>query len=259
MDIATWPDEPCRPQPPGFPYPPMREVPKREGPLMVPMVDLPGDDVETHLFARRRVLLSGVLDGDAANRVAAQLMALDGRSAEPIEIVVNSDGGPIADVLTLLDIVGLMRAPVRTVCVGRATGTAAVLVACGTGGRHAAPNALDVVAHLTRRAHRGLARAAPSPGGRPRARAQPDRHRTRRPRPVAERTSCVVSSTTAARSMPRGQWNWVSSTASACRSAQRCGSAQTGTRGGSRHEPSTGRDSTSCSTSISPDRNPASL
>ena len=142
MNIATWPDDPRRPQPPGFPYPPMREVPKREGPLMVPMVDLPGDDVENHLFARRRVLLSGVLDGDAANRVAAQLMALDGRSAEPIEIVVNSDGGPIADVLTLLDIVGLMRAPVRTVCVGRATGTAAVLVACGTGGRHAAPNAL---------------------------------------------------------------------------------------------------------------------
>ena len=68
-------------------------------------------------------------------RVAAELMELDGRSLDDIELAVNSDGGSLGDVLGLLDVIGSMRARVATVCMGRATGSAAVLVACGTGGR----------------------------------------------------------------------------------------------------------------------------
>jgi ATP-dependent Clp protease protease subunit len=69
-------------------------------------------------------------------------MALDGRSSDVVELVVNSGGGRLADVVPLLDVIGLMRAPVSTHCLGRATGTAAVLVACGTGRRRAAAHAV---------------------------------------------------------------------------------------------------------------------
>jgi ATP-dependent Clp protease protease subunit len=140
MTFPSWPEEPgppLRPEPPDYPYPPLRPMPKREGPVMVPVVDVPRD-----LADRRRILLSGRLDAETATRVSAELMELDGRSADPVELVINSDGGPLGDVLRLLDVVGLMRAPVRTMCVGRAMGTAAVLLSCGTGGRRSAPHAL---------------------------------------------------------------------------------------------------------------------
>lgn len=155
MTLASWPDWPERPEPgnpdrpsppgwpdePGYPYPPMRPTPRREGPLMVPMVDMPGD-ASSQLFARRRVLLSGPLDHETATRVAAELMALDGRSGDDVELAVNSGGGRLADVVPLLDVIASMRARVATVCLGRATGTAAVLLACGTGRRRAAAHAM---------------------------------------------------------------------------------------------------------------------
>ena len=60
-------------------------------------------------------------------------MALDGRSADPVEVIVNSEGGPLADVLAVVDVLGSMRARVDTTCLGRAKGTAAIVLACGTG------------------------------------------------------------------------------------------------------------------------------
>jgi ATP-dependent Clp protease protease subunit len=104
---------------------------------MVPIVDLPragGRDV-------RRVVASGPLDTATTTRIAAELMAFDGESPDDIELVINSDGGPLADVLALLDVIGAMRAKVATRCLGRATGSAAVLLAAGTGGRRAGANA----------------------------------------------------------------------------------------------------------------------
>jgi ATP-dependent Clp protease protease subunit len=106
------------------------------------MVDVPSGDTADQLMARRRVLLTGPLDSGAVNRVAAELMALDGRSADDVELLINSDGGPLPEVIVLLDVIGAMRANVATTCVGRAKGTAAVLLACGTGRRQASPNAL---------------------------------------------------------------------------------------------------------------------
>jgi ATP-dependent Clp protease protease subunit len=108
---------------------------------MVPLVDLPRTE------QTRRVFVSGSLDTDTVVRVAAELMELDGRSADDVELVINSDGGPLADVLGLVDVIGSMRAKVDTVCMGRATGTAAVLVTCGTGRRRAGPHATISLRH----------------------------------------------------------------------------------------------------------------
>jgi ATP-dependent Clp protease protease subunit len=148
MSLGSWPgrpEPPYRPDPlrPGWPLPPepptpeVEPVPRRSHPVMVPIVDPPraGGRVV------RRVVASGPLDAEATTRIAAELMAFDGESADDVELVINSDGGPLADVLALLDVIASMRAKVATVCLGRATGSAAVLVAAGTGGRRAGPNA----------------------------------------------------------------------------------------------------------------------
>jgi ATP-dependent Clp protease protease subunit len=99
-------------------------------------------DARSALLRQRRVMLVGPLDDAVATRVTAELMMLDGESSREVELIVNSEGGPLAEVLTVLDVLELMRAPVATRCIGRALGTAAVVLASGTGGRAAAGNAV---------------------------------------------------------------------------------------------------------------------
>jgi len=123
-----------------YPLPPERPVPvPTHSPI--PVVHEPIGGPYERLLAQRRVLIRGRLDSDVATRAAAELMALDADSTRDIELIVNSPGGPIADVLAVLDVVGLVRARVATTCFGQASGTAAAVVACGTGRRRATPNA----------------------------------------------------------------------------------------------------------------------
>lgn len=105
-------------------------------------VEEPASDARGALLRRRRVMLTGVLDEDAATRAAAELMMLDGESGEPVEVIVNSDGGPLLAIPAVLDVIDLMRAPVATCCIGRAMGTAAIVLASGRGGRSAAGHAM---------------------------------------------------------------------------------------------------------------------
>jgi len=86
-------------------------------------------------------LVSGPLDRDAVTSLAAQLMAFDGSSGRDVEILISSPGGPVSDVLTILDVFGLMRAKVNVTAIGSAAGTAVGLVAAGTGERRAAAHA----------------------------------------------------------------------------------------------------------------------
>lgn len=94
-------------------------------------------DLRQQLLDQRRILVSGPLDSAATGEIAAMLMTLDGRSDESVQLVVSGPGGPITDALALLDIIGLMRAPVDTTCLGAVAGTATALVASGTGTRRA--------------------------------------------------------------------------------------------------------------------------
>jgi ATP-dependent Clp protease protease subunit len=129
--------------PPEIPYPfrPWQEPPQRTAPISIPIVDLPATAPRDRLFERRTVLLSGRLDGPAATDVCAQLMMLDGRSDADVDLIVNSGGGPIAEVAAILDVFELMRADVDATCIGMAHGTAALVLACASGERRAGRNA----------------------------------------------------------------------------------------------------------------------
>jgi ATP-dependent Clp protease, protease subunit len=129
--------------PPEIPYPflPREEPLRRTSPVMVPLVEMPSSDPARSLRERRTIMVSGRLDHEKATGLCAELMALDGRSGDHITLILNSGGGPVEELAAILDVVDLMRAPVDVTCVGAATGTAAVLLACATGerwaGRHA--------------------------------------------------------------------------------------------------------------------------
>lgn len=132
---------------PGDPPPeiPMPGVPELPRPVPSTLVAWPppdaDDDLATRLRRDRRLLVRGPLDDDACTRTAAELMLLDGTSAEPVEVLISSDGGPVEAVIGLLDVLGLMRTPVDTRCIGGATGTAALVLASGTRSRVAGPAA----------------------------------------------------------------------------------------------------------------------
>jgi ATP-dependent Clp protease, protease subunit len=133
--------EPGRPPEIPYPFGPGGEPPRRTEPVTVPIVDLPSSDPADRLFDRRTILVTGRLDAAAITRLCAQMMALDGRSADEVELIVNSAGGPLTEIAAVLDVIELMRAAVNVTCTGVAEGTAAALVACARGRRRAGPNA----------------------------------------------------------------------------------------------------------------------
>lgn len=54
--------EPGRPREITYPFPPLREQPKRTEPLMVPLVEMPPSDPARSLRDRRTLMVSGRLD-----------------------------------------------------------------------------------------------------------------------------------------------------------------------------------------------------
>ncbi len=128
----TGPPVPEIPHPGAPPLPP---VP----PAHPPMPTTALDESLAQLRASRRLLMAGPIDDRTATRMCAELMLLDGQGAEPVELMVNSTGGPVAAATAVIDVLSLMRAPVTTCGIGTATGMAAVVLASGTGGRSATP------------------------------------------------------------------------------------------------------------------------
>lgn len=101
------------------------------------------------LLAQRRLMVSGPLDRGVVTTATAQLLVLDGEPAEPINVVINSAGGPLDDALPLLDTLRLVRAPLTIDVLGRAEGSAGVVVAAAPGNRRLGATA-SISLRLTR-------------------------------------------------------------------------------------------------------------
>jgi ATP-dependent Clp protease protease subunit len=93
------------------------------------------------LAEQRLVMAGGLLDRDGVNEVGSGLLLLDSLASDPIRLVVNSPGGPLVEVGPLLDVLDGLASPVEVAVLGRAEGTAAVLVAAAPGRRLAGPRA----------------------------------------------------------------------------------------------------------------------
>jgi ATP-dependent Clp protease protease subunit len=100
------------------------------------------EDAALSLLLRRRIVfLRGPIQGSVAQDIAAQLFALDGISDEPITLIIDSPGGDVSGLFTIIDSMRTLTAKVETKCVGMAASAAAVILGTGTGTRSATPNA----------------------------------------------------------------------------------------------------------------------
>jgi ATP-dependent Clp protease protease subunit len=87
----------------------------------------PGD-VLGRLFERRVVMANGRLDSALADKVAAQLLALDADNEDPIEVVIDCPEAELDAAFTLLDVCDALTAPVVIVVAGRLTGAGVALL-----------------------------------------------------------------------------------------------------------------------------------
>ena len=159
--LRPWPPEPTPgPLPPGpgpGPFPPGRSPkpgrtpePARpvQNPAMAPVriwIDPSGPEhLYERLLDRRIVMAHGYLDGDAATRLAAQLLTLDAEGTRPIRLEMQNLSADLPAALSVMGILDVVRGPVSGYAGGRIEGPAlGILAACRH--RKAYSNALLVL------------------------------------------------------------------------------------------------------------------
>ena len=100
-------------------------------------------DIYSRLLKERIVFIGTPIDDQVANLVVAQLLFLQSEDPEKeIALYINSPGGQVTAGLAIYDTMTFVKPDVRTICVGTAMSTGAVILAAGTKGKRSAlPNA----------------------------------------------------------------------------------------------------------------------
>ncbi len=99
------------------------------------------DKIDATILSERRVLLSGSIDSEMAERVIKELMYLDIQDPKkPITLVINSPGGSVDAGFAIWDQIKLISSPVITIVMGIAASMGSVLsLAAPKGKRFATP------------------------------------------------------------------------------------------------------------------------
>lgn len=104
-------------------------------------------DIYSRLLKDRIIFISGEIDDDLANSVISQLLFLDSKNHEDINLYINSPGGNITSGMAIYDTMNYIKSDVSTICVGMAASMASVLLSSGKKGkRYILPNA-EVMIH----------------------------------------------------------------------------------------------------------------
>ena len=97
------------------------------------------ENLGARLLKQRTVLLFGALTEALSSQIISSLLYLEAEDAKkPIRMLINSVGGDETEALAIFDIMQAISCPVQTICVGKAHGMAALLLAGGEKGERAA-------------------------------------------------------------------------------------------------------------------------
>lgn len=106
-------------------------------------------DVFAKLSSQRIIFINDIIDDTLATEVAATLMQKDLESKETIHLFINSYGGDIKDVLTIYDVMKMIKSDIRTVALGNVAYESVILLAAGTKGmRFASKNSSVIVSKI---------------------------------------------------------------------------------------------------------------
>lgn len=121
--------------PPHEPEPEVPEpiVPEPQEPDDNKTLSSPINELEHRLLSQRKVLVFGPINDKVARDVTGRLLALAGRSAEPIDVYINSPGGHVESGDTIHDMIRFVdaEAPVRVIGTGWVASAGALIFLAG--------------------------------------------------------------------------------------------------------------------------------
>lgn len=96
----------------------------------------------------RCIFLSEDFTKENAAIISALLYHYDNQSKEePITIYINSDGGDGSSLVSIIDAINMIDAPVETICMGKAYSAAAFLLAAGQKGKRFVSKHSNILIH----------------------------------------------------------------------------------------------------------------
>ncbi len=97
------------------------------------------ENLDAKMMESRKILAFGALDEKLACQIIAKMLYLAEEDAKaPITLYINSIGGAETEILGIYDVMKNLSCPVETVCVGKAHGLSALLLAGGAKGKRQA-------------------------------------------------------------------------------------------------------------------------
>ena len=89
-------------------------------------------NLEDDFLSKRKIFLVDAINADTSNEIIKQLMYLECEDdKKEITLYINSPGGEVISGLAIYDYIQLMKAPVKTVCIGTAASMAGILFLSG--------------------------------------------------------------------------------------------------------------------------------
>ena len=105
-------------------------------------------DTYVKLAKHRILFVSEDVDDRMASELSAMLLYFDNENHEdPIEMYIHSNGGAVTGLSNIYDVMQMIQAPIKTVCIGKCYSAAAVLLAAGTKGQRYAFKNSSVMIH----------------------------------------------------------------------------------------------------------------
>src|SRR5574338_445455 len=100
-------------------------------------------------LAKSRVLfVTEDVDDVMAAQLSAMLLYFDNEdNTQPIEMYIHSNGGAVTGLANIYDVMQMIAAPIKTICIGKCYSAAAVLLAAGTKGERYAFKNSSVMIH----------------------------------------------------------------------------------------------------------------
>ena len=88
--------------------------------------------LEDEFLSGREIFFTEEVNETSSNELIKQLIYLERQDSEgEITIYINSPGGEVISGLAVYDIISMMKAPVKTVCIGTAASMGAILFLSG--------------------------------------------------------------------------------------------------------------------------------
>ena len=104
-------------------------------------------DIYSRLLKDRIIIINGEINNDVANSTIAQLLYLDSKNNNDIEMYINSPGGSVTDGMAIYDTMNFIKSDVSTIGIGMCASMGAFLLSSGKKGkRYSLPNT-EVMIH----------------------------------------------------------------------------------------------------------------